>query len=245
MLLKQLCYKDADIFYEVADFRRFVFIDTSEPNGAKTFYNNNIPEEERDPADPTRAKINVVFSRADFYFKNDPNHQLPKNVNDSIVFSCDKYEYEPEIKTNKEIGLYYANKSINGSINYGVNNGKIVPDEFYNVLKQHEQIKTFINPLEPGYNITEDFPDMKLSHYLVPIPGDRITRAGSIKGFIEDETGHNYKSGYLEEYPHVKYIFAHTISFVVGKNMTRLGGKLVIDLGRNEFKNDKTPTRHQ
>ena len=245
MLLKQLCYKDADIFYEVADFRRFVFIDTSEPNGAKTFYNNNIPEEERDPADPSRAKINVVFSRADFYFKNDPNHQLPKNVNDSIVFSCDKYEYEPEIKTDKEIGLYYANKSINGSINYGVNDGKIVPDEFYNVLKQHEQIKTFINPLEPGYNITEDFPDMKLSHYLIPIPGDRITRAGSIKGFIEDETGNNYKTGYLKEYPHVKYIFAHTISFVVGKNMTRLGGKLVIDLGKTEFKNDKIPSENE
>ena len=159
-----MCYKDADIFYKVRDLWRFVFIDTSKPDGAKTFYDDNIPEEEQDPADPFRAKINVVFSRADFHFKYNPNYQLPKNVNDILAFSCYKYEFESSKTTDKEIGKYYANKSVKGSMNYGVNNGKIVPDEFYNVLKQHEKIKTFINPLKSGYNITEDFPDMKLSH---------------------------------------------------------------------------------
>ena len=245
ILLKQVCYKDADIFYEIADFRRFAFIDTSEPNGAKEFYNNNIPDEEKDPADPSRAKINVLFSRVDFYFKNDPNYQIPKNIDDKMIISCDKYEFEPEIFTDKEIGEYSANKSKIGSMDSKVNDGKIIPDEFYNVLKQHEQINKIIDPLETGYNITEDYPDMKLSHYLVRIKGDRISRAGSIKGFIEEETESNYKPGYLEEYPSVKFIFAHSVSFIIGKNLTRLGGKLVIDLGIYEFKDDKQPSENE
>ena len=245
LLLKEVCFNDADIFYEIADFRRLVFIDTSKTDGAKTFYHDNIPEEEQDPADPSRAKINPVFSRVDFYFENNEMYQIPRNINDSMVFSTDKYEHEPIIKTDKEIGEYSANRSVNGTINYGVNNGKIVCDEYYNVLKQHEQIKKFIDPLKPGYNITEDFPDIKLSHYLVQIKGDRITRAGSIKGFIEDQVEHQYKEGYLREYPSVKFIYAHTVSFIIGKNMTRLGGKVIIDLGVAEFKDDKLPSENE
>ena len=77
------------------------------------------------------------------------------------------------------------------------------------------------------------------------IKGDRITRAGTIKGFIEEETESNYKPGYLKEYPEIKYIFAHIVSFIIGKNLTRLGGKLIIDLGTCEFKNNKISSENE
>ena len=247
MLLKQICYKDADIFYEIADFRRFVFIDTSKTNGAKTYYNNNIPEDEKDPADETRAKINIPFSRVDFYFEVDPNYQIPRNITNDMIFTADQYKPEPTIKTDKDIGKYRANISKVGNFNNSQNDGKLIPDEFFNVLKQHEKIKKYIDPLKQGYNITNDFPDIKLSHYLIVINGNRITRAGSIKGFIEEDDGTttDKKQGYLKEYPHVKYIYAHTVSFVIGKNLTRLGGKIVINLGNNKFKNSKFPSENE
>ena len=54
------------------------------------------------------------------------------------------------------------------------------------------------------------------------IRGQRITRAGSIKDFIEDEpdSANPYKQGYLSEYPSVKFIYAHTVTFIIGKQMT-------------------------
>ena len=244
ILLKEICYQDADIFYEIADFRRFVFIDTSKTAGAQAYYNNNIPEEEKDPADNTRAKINIPFSRVDFFFETDPNYQIPKNITNDTIFTTDKYQ-EPTFKTDKELGKFTANKSKEGNFNKELYNGKLIPDEFYNVLKQHKQIKKYIDPLDPEYNITKDFPDIKLSHYLIPLKGNRITRAGSIKGFIEEDPTNPKSQGFLKDYPSVKYIYAHTVSFVIGKNLTRLGGKLIIDLGTNEFKNNQKPSENE
>ena len=43
ILLKEMFFKDGDLFYEVAKQRKLVFIDTSQEKGAKAFYNNNIP----------------------------------------------------------------------------------------------------------------------------------------------------------------------------------------------------------
>ena len=247
MLLKQTCYKDADIFYEVADFRRFAFVDTSSSDGAKAYYNNNIPEEEQDPANSTRAKIEVPFSRVDIHFEVNPNYQLPEKVSNDTVFSIDKYMPEPVIKTDKEIKKYKANISQEGNFDSSKKGGKLIPTEYYNVLKQHNKIKKFIDPLDPTYNITKEFPEMKLSHYLIMIKGERIKRAGSIKDFVEDETESNnpYKQGYLKEYPSVKYIYAHTVTFIIGKKLTRLGGKLIIDLGTLAFKNDKLPSENE
>ena len=71
MLLKEIYYKGADMFYEVADFRRFVFINTSTTDGAKAYYDDNTPEDEKESADNTRAKKNVPFRRVDFYFETD------------------------------------------------------------------------------------------------------------------------------------------------------------------------------
>ena len=148
-----------------------------------------------------------------------------------MVLTIDKYENIPTTKTSKPIGRYNADKAIEEGFDSTKNGGKLIPDEYYNVFKQHNQIEEFIDPLNEAINITELFPDMKLSHYLVLIKGDRISRAGSIEGFKEDEgTEENYKTGYLEQYPSVKFIFAHTVSFLIKKSMTRLGGKIIVDL---------------
>ena len=245
MLLKELYFKDADLFYEVAKQRRLVFIDTSKTNGAQAYYKNEIPEEKKDPADPSRAKINVIFSRVDLYFKYDRNYQIPDNVNENITFTIDKYDGQPTKKVNDKIGKYKADKKVDEGFYSTKNNGKLIPDEYYNVLKQHNIITDFIDPLDENTNITEQFPDMKLSHYLVLIKGDRISRAGSIEGFIEDEgSPENFKTGYLQKYPSVKFIFAHTVSFLIDKSMTRLGGKFIINLGTSKFKNSKLPSEN-
>ena len=246
ILLKEMYFKDGDLFYEVAKQRKLVFIDTSKQNGAKTYYNNNIPEEKRDPANPSRTKINPVFSRVDLYFKYDKNYQIPENIKDNMAFTVDKYEYEPTIKTDRIIGRYNADKKVDEGFDSTKNEGKLIPDEFYNVFKQHNKIEELIDPLDTSINISDRFPEMKLSHYLVLIKGDRITRAGSIEGFIEDsDAEENYKTGYLEKYPIVKFIFAHTISFLIKKSMTRLGGKLIIDLGTSKFKDNKIPSENE
>ena len=246
ILLKEMYFKDGDLFYEVAKQRKLVFIDTSKQNGAKTYYNNNIPEEKRDPANPSRTKINPVFSRVDLYFKYDKNYQIPENIKDNMAFTVDKYEYEPTIKTDRIIGRYNADKKVDEGFDSTKNEGKLIPDEFYNVFKQHNKIEELIDPLDTSINISDRFPEMKLSHYLVLIKGDRITRAGSIEGFIEDsDAEENYKTGYLEKYPSVKFIFAHTISFLIKKSMTRLGGKLIIDLGTSKFKDNKIPSENE
>ena len=248
ILLKEMFFKDGDLFYEVAKQRRLVFIDTSKENGAKTFYNNNIPENKKDPADNSLTKINPVFSRVDLYFKYDRNYQIPENINNTIGFTVDKYEKEPpsDKKTNKDVGRYNADKSVNLDFDSTKNDGKLIPNEFYNVLKQHNKIAKLIDPLDEKINITEYFPEMKLSHYLVLVKGDRIKRAGSIEGFIEDpDIEDNFKTGYLEKYPSVKFIFAHTISFFIKKSMTRLGGKIIINLGQAKFKNNKNPLENE
>ena len=243
ILLKEMFFKDGDLFYEVAKQRRLVFIDTSKEKGAKAYYNNEIPDEKKDPADNSRTKFHTVFSRVDLYFKYDKNYQIPDNIGDSIAISVDKYDKIPTEKINKVVGRYNADKSVEGEFDSSKNEGKLIPDEFYNVLKQHNQITEFINPLE--VDISTLFPSMKLSHYLVLIKGDRITRAGSIEGFIEDTgTNENYKTGYLEEYPSVKFIFAHTVSFLIKKSMTRLGGKIIVNLGTSSFKDDKKPSEN-
>ena len=245
ILLKEMYFNEGDLFYEVANQRRLVFIDTSKTNGAKTYYKNNIPEEKRDPADPTRAKINPVFSRVDLYFKYNKNYQIPENIDDNMAFTIDKYDKNPTIKVDKPIGRYHADKEVNKDFDSTKNGGKLIPNEFYNVLKQHQSITRLIDPLDSNNNISESFPDMKLSHYLILIKGDRITRAGSIEGFIEDSgTEENYKTGYLEKYPSVKFIFAHTVTFLLKKSLTRLGGKFVINLGQSIFKNDKIPSEN-
>ena len=246
ILLKEMFFKDGDLFYEVAKQRKLVFIDTSQEKGAQTYYKGEIPEEEKDPANPSRAKINPVFSRLDLYFKYDKNYQIPENVKDNMAFTVDKYEHEPTTKTDRAVGNYNADRKVNEGFDSNKNDGKLIPDEFYNVLKQHNKITELIDPLDTSINISERFPDMKLSHYLVLIKGDRITRAGSIEGFIEDsDAEENYKTGYLEKYPSVKFIFAHTVSFLIKKSMTRLGGKLIINLGNVIFKDNKIPSENE
>ena len=247
ILLKEMFFKDGDLFYEVAKQRKLVFIDTSQEKGAQAFYKNNIPTDKQDPAKNTRAKINPVFSRVDLYFKYDKNYQIPEKVESNMVITVDKYNNVPttDKKTSKSIGRFNPDKAVVGEFDSSKNGGKLIPDEYYNVFKQHNQIEKFIDPLGEGVNITKIFPDMKLSHYLVLIKGERISRAGSIEGFKEDEgTEANYKTGYLEEYPSVKFIFAHTVSFLIKKSMTRLGGKIIVDLGNNKFKDSKLPSEN-
>ena len=148
-------------------------------------------------------------------------------------------------RANKPLGKYSADKTVDTPFTSTENDGKLIPNQFYNVLKQHDIFTSFYDPLDPSKNITVDFPNMKLSHYLVLIKGDRISRAGSIEGFIEDDgTPDEFKTGYLEKYPSVKFIFAHTVSFSIGKSLTRLGGKFIINLGTSKFKDSKLPSQN-
>ena len=54
-----------------------------------------------------------------------------------MAFTVDKYEHEPTTKTDRVVGKYKEDKEVNEGFDSNKNDGKLIPDEFYNVLKQH------------------------------------------------------------------------------------------------------------
>ena len=71
-LLRQIYFGDNERFYETAAPRISLFVDTSKEEGAKALYDNEIPDELKDP-DPdraNRAKAQYCFIRVDTYFYN-------------------------------------------------------------------------------------------------------------------------------------------------------------------------------
>ena len=79
---------------------------------------------------------------------------------------------------------------------------------------------------------------------MIPFSGKNIDRAGSILGFIEDKdsNGNKLKSGYLEQYPSIKFIYAHSIDVILKPEITRLGGKIELKIPSTiKFKENEDP----
>ena len=245
-LLRQIYFGDNERFYETAAPRISLFVDTSKEEGAKTLYDNEIPEELKDP-DPdraNRAKAQYCFIRVDTYFYNSlfDQYQLPDGLSDDIIFSIDKFDQHTlEKQTDKLFGEIKAtvyNKGHYDSTKEEFN--RLKPNEYSNPLLLYNE-KMVLDPTNPSdMNIIKQITNdkVRLSHFMLPFQDRDIKRAGSLYGFKEYE---GKLSGYLEEYPSVKFIYAHSIELILPPEITRLGGYVEIILPSVVRFNDDDP----
>ena len=245
-LLRQIYFGDNERFYETAAPRISLFVDTSKEEGAKALYDNEIPEELKDP-DPdraNRAKAQYCFIRVDTYFYNSlfDQYQLPDGLSDDIIFSIDKFDQHTlEKQTDKLFGEIKAtvyNKGHYDSTKEEFN--RLKPNEYSNPLLLYNE-KMVLDPTNPSdMNIIKQITNdkVRLSHFMLPFQDRDIKRAGSLYGFKEYE---GKLSGYLEEYPSVKFIYAHSIELILPPEITRLGGYVEIILPSVVRFNDDDP----
>ena len=93
-LLKQVYFGDNEQFYETAEARTSLFINTATKEGASEMYGNDIPDDFKDPHNETRAKTQYAFVRVDTYFYSSEHeqYQLPNGLDSNILISLDKFE---------------------------------------------------------------------------------------------------------------------------------------------------------
>ena len=239
-LLKQVYFGDNEAFYETADARTSLFINTAKEKGAQARYGNDIPDDLKDPHNNNRAKAQYAFIRVDTYFytTDQEQYQLPNGFDNKILISIDKFNqdaYPPQ--ENKKLGDIRKQLVNQGHYDSTKNNGdKLKPNEWANTLRQYDFLTQY-DPTNPEMleRLKEKTTDIiRLSHYLMPFSNPDIEKAGSLYGFHENDDG----SGYLEEYPSVKFIYGHSINLVLNPNNTRLGGKAEIYLGAIKFNDE-------
>ena len=247
-LLKQIYFADNEKFYETAAARTSLFINTATEEGAKALFNDSIPEELQDPDNNKRTKVQYAFIRLDTYFYNSihEQYQLPTGFNNSILISIDKYNQSSLEKNGTVLGDIKPNILKKGHYNSGEDRyNRLKPNEYSNSLREYKFMKqydpTVPEQLKELQSLTNE--TIRLSHYMVPfIDKNNIKRAGSILGFIEDTNGDG--SGYLEQYPSIKFVFGHSIDLILNPADTRLGGSVEIILGEARFK-DTDPIKEE
>ena len=236
-LLRQLYFVDAEKFYETAAPRLSLFINPATEVGAEAYYGGNfdeIPEDDRNPDDSHRAKVHLAFIRVDTFFYSSifNQYQIPKGLDSSVLISLDRFDQSNAPIEGELLGE--VRSKIQNKGHYDWTKGPyntLKPNEYRNPLRQYKTIKQY-DPTKPEdlkalQDLTLENDTIKLSHYMSPNKIDLITRAGNIYGFVE-ETGS--KDGYLQEYPSVKFLYAHSIEIILPPEITRLGGYAEITL---------------
>jgi hypothetical protein len=147
LVLHQMYFVDADLFYEHATQRAMTFVDTSKENGAKAQYENGIPEHLKDPVNPNKTKKYIPFSRVDIFFYPADEYQLPNGLDDTFLLYVDKYDgvYDPAKQTDGKLGAARAYKIKKGTFDSTKANRdeRLVPNEYSNVLKQYNKHKQY------------------------------------------------------------------------------------------------------
>ena len=240
-LLKQIYFADSEKFYETAAARTSLFINTATEKGAKALYGENLEqmnETIKDPYHPTRAKAQYAFIRVDTYFYNSiyDQYQLPDGFNNSILISIDEFDQSKLGAPQGEV-LGDRKPTIINEGHYDSSKEKfnrLKPNEYSNSLREYKFMKQY-NPTKPKeLEELQQLTNSKvyLSHYMIPFTDNiGITRAGSILGFKEYQNGDG--SGYLEQYPSVKFVYGHAIEVILDPAITRLGGsaELILPTG--------------
>ena len=243
-VLKQVYFGDNEAFYETADARTSLFINTAKEKGASARYGNSIPNEFKDPHNDKRAKAQYAFIRVDtyFYVTDQEQYQLPNGFDDTIFISIDNFEQTNAPKEDKQFG--YIKKKLVREGYYDSSRGdgdKLKANEWANTLRQYNHLTKY-DPTKPEElkQLQEKTTDtIRLSHFLMPFTNPDITKAGSLYGFKQySDAADSDGSGYLIEYPSVKFIYGHSINLTLNPNNTRLGGKAEIYLGSAKFRDD-------
>ena len=245
-LLKQIYFSDNEKFYETATARNSLFINTATEKGAKALYGSNIPEELQDPENNKKTKVQYAFIRVDTYFYNSihEQYQLPNGFNNSILISIDNFDQSSLGKPTGKVLGDIKEKIINkGHYNSNeVKFNRLKPNEYSNSLREYEFMKQY-DPTDPAQleelkSLTNE--SIRLSHFMIPfIDKNHISRAGSILGFKEDNINGD-GSGYLEQYPSIKFVYGHSIELILNPANNRLGGAAEIILNDATF-NDEDP----
>jgi len=219
-VLKQIYYDKADLFFELASQRELVFVDTAKEKGANTLYPDGIPENVKNPNKPTVAKKEFIFIRNDVYFYSASDYLMPENINYTHVISIDRYpsytgpcvEKFGDARAVKEKPGYFTIEKEDG----------LKHNEYSNELLMYcERKKVWLNDVEKLSNGS-----IKAVHYLVPMTDDEVSRADDIQDFIVEPDG----QGYMEDYPELRFIYAHSFNVMSPGEMSRQGGKFIVTL---------------
>ena len=257
-LLRQLYFVDAERFYETAAPRLSLFVDQSTEKGAQCYYGDvtkNIPEDEKDLDNSELGRIHLAFIRVDTYFYTSifNQYQLPNGFDGKILISIDKFDQSDTTKApilDKQLGEIKSKVYNKG--HYDSTKGKfntLKPNEYTNPFRQYKSMTQY-DPTKPEdlkklQNLTTD--KVNLTHFMSPNKNPRIKRAGNVYGFVE-ESGDEEGNGHLEEYPSVKFVYAHSVELTLPPEITRLGGyaEIILPSGvtfrDDPVKNDRITT---
>ena len=231
-LLRQLYFVDSEKFYETAAPRKSLFINRATVEGAKAYYGTDpIPEIEQDIENSNIARVQKAFIRVDTYFYTSMfnQYQLPSGFDGNVLISIDKFEQSGTEQVGKilgEIKTKIKNKGHYDSTKEPYNTLK--PNEYYNAMRQYANMRQYDPTNEADLKALQDRTNdtVRLTHFMVPNKDSYVKRAGNLMGFHENED----KSGYLEQYPSVKFVFGHSIPLTLPPEITRLGGMVEIKL---------------
>ena len=232
-VLRQVNYRQSDRFYKLASQRLMVFIDDTTPEGYKSLYKNKkLDKNDKFYYNGVTAKREFLFTRSDLYFYENENYVNPPNVTEDVVFSVDKLV---PYKKNKE-------KCVNSRAEA---RGQVIEEGFFTnqnasvkdiILKPHIYSNelfemcdlTVIDPTKEG-EIEKYFPNsgLRVVHYLIPNVEKDITSPSQIYKFVRVD---DY-NGYHEDYPLIKFLYVHSLEFVINSKTCIYGGQIVINLG--------------
>jgi len=218
IVLQQMYFKDSDQFYEHATQQLLVFTDVTKEAGAKFYYGDTVPNGIRNPNRAINAsKTEFFWVRNDVYFYSSSQYANPDGINYSHVITIDRYPAysgacEPVLGNTK------SKKMMSGYFDSTKDLG-LVPNEWSNELLMYcEKKRVELSEVQALTNNS-----IRLMHYLVPIVNDEIQKASDILNFDED-------TGLFNNYPEVKFIYAHWVKFLIPGNISRTGGKIVFTL---------------
>ena len=235
--IKQVNYRTSNRFFKLASQRLMAFVDTSTPEGAQAIYNGKIPEKIMDPVYKDRTKKDLLYARLDIYFYENENYCNPRNITENDIFSVDRYKaYNPTsncVKNRGEAESKILEKGFFTNLEEDKKDIILKPNEYSNELFDYCDL-TVIDPTTQQDIINKRFGeenDFKLIHYIIPNVEKDIIRPGQLYNFTEKDE-HN---GQHDIYPSIKFIYLHSLTYILNSKYCSYGGRIIVDIGDLEL----------
>ena len=235
--IKQINYRKSDRFFKLASQRLMAFVDTSTPEGAKTLYNGNIPAEIVDPVYKDRTKKDFLYTRLDIYFYENENYVNPPGVTEKHVISVDKLKaYTPGssgcAEKRGDARYDFIEKGYFTNLKEDKKNIILKENIYSNELFKYCDL-IVIDPTKEGelkkyFGDTDDF---KLIHYIIPNVEKDIIRPGQLFNFTEK----SQYNGQHDVYPSIKFIYVHSLTYILNSQFCIYGGRFIINIGQLEL----------
>ena len=229
-IIKQINYRKSDRFYKLASQRLMIFIDDSTPNGAKTLYGDNIPSDIKDPILGDRVKRSFIYMRNDIYFYKNENFCNPPSINENMLFSVDKLIPYKNKDCVTQRGL--AKSEIHqkgffdrkGDHKDTIHEPNVYTNAMFNYCNLNIIDPTSEKDIQSYFGSLKNFRPV---HYIVPNVEKHIISSEQIYDFVSD----NGYFGHHKDYPYIKFIYVHSLNFVIQSKNCLYGGRITVDLG--------------